>query len=238
MTMTPAQLEAVHDALVQIVDSWNDAAADEDRGRSNDALCLTLYDDGSGRLGRRSPGNNYEVEDWHDFSDLAGLLAVLRDAEHAEIEPNTAVEDACDAARTAVADLMQESSAFLRGREEALRECIEAIRIMDVHGMVDRIDDMEPRKISQTVIGAVVLALMTVARGMPNPQPLPPIQLRQRETDLELRVVTLEGVLREMLGGVATQSSYFVHDTNYRAYHTIELIRRARELLDGGGPHV
>ena len=83
--MTRTQLEAVWEALVEIVDSWNDAAADEDRGRSNDRICLTLCDDGSGSLGRRSWGIE-AVEDWHDFADLDGLLKVFVD-QGVEIEP-------------------------------------------------------------------------------------------------------------------------------------------------------
>lgn len=85
--MTRAQLEAVHDALTQLVDAWNDAAADEDRGRSNDAICLTLFDDGSGRIGRRRAWERDRVEDWHDFDDLDGLVKVLTEGEGVEFEP-------------------------------------------------------------------------------------------------------------------------------------------------------
>ncbi len=77
--MKRTQLEAVHEVLTELIDGLNDAAADEDRGRSNDALCLTVFDDGSGRCGRRSHFASNEVEDWHDFDDLAGLAKVLAD---------------------------------------------------------------------------------------------------------------------------------------------------------------
>jgi hypothetical protein len=77
--MTRAQLEAVHDALVSIIDGWNDAAVVIGRGRANDALCLTLFDDGSGRLGRRAGWDFREVQDFHSFDDLDGLLALLRE---------------------------------------------------------------------------------------------------------------------------------------------------------------
>lgn len=36
--------------LTEIIDQWNDACADEDRGRCNNALGLIIYDDGSGRV--------------------------------------------------------------------------------------------------------------------------------------------------------------------------------------------
>lgn len=77
--LTREQLEAVIEGLVVIVDSWNDAAADEDRGRSNDAICLTLWDDGSGRIGRRSWFESNQVEDWHEFNNLDELIQKLRD---------------------------------------------------------------------------------------------------------------------------------------------------------------
>jgi hypothetical protein len=83
--MTREALEAVVDALVGVVDSWNGAAADEDRGRSNDAICLTLYDDGSGTIGRRHPGGS-EVEDWHQFDTFNELVEKLRDGEGVEVE--------------------------------------------------------------------------------------------------------------------------------------------------------
>ncbi len=89
--MTKAQLEAVIDELVGIVDSWNGAAADEDRGRANDCLCLCLYDDGSGSLGRRNryPGPDGpvdEIEDWHTFGSVDELVEVLMKGEGVELE--------------------------------------------------------------------------------------------------------------------------------------------------------
>jgi hypothetical protein len=77
--VTKDQLEAVVDALAEVVDSWNEAAADDGRGPANDALCLTIWDDGSGSLGRRSWGTPNEVEDWHGFQDTAGLAEILAD---------------------------------------------------------------------------------------------------------------------------------------------------------------
>lgn len=84
--MTRAQLEAVHDALTEIIDSWNDAAADDDRGRSHDALCLTIDDDGSGRIGRRATWDEGRVEVWHDFNNMDELLQWFID-EGIEVEP-------------------------------------------------------------------------------------------------------------------------------------------------------
>lgn len=89
--MTKASLESVIDALVEIVDGWNDAAVDEDRGRSNDTLCLTLYDDGSGFLGRRDSYDGpdgervNDIDDWCEFSNIEELVTVL-ESEGVEIE--------------------------------------------------------------------------------------------------------------------------------------------------------
>ncbi len=85
--MTRSQLESVFDALVEIIDSWNSAAEDEDRGRSNNLICLTLGDDGSGMVGRRWPGED-RVEDFHQFDDIGDLVRVL-DSEGVEVEPET-----------------------------------------------------------------------------------------------------------------------------------------------------
>lgn len=74
--MTRTQLEAIHEALTELIDCWNAAAEDGDRGRAQDALCLTLYDDGSGSLGRRSPHTD-QVEDWHTFNDAECLWRLL-----------------------------------------------------------------------------------------------------------------------------------------------------------------
>lgn len=75
--MTRKQLEAVHDALTQLIDSWNDAAADEDRGRSNDGLVLTVFDDGSGTIGRRKWATEGEsvLLIFDDFEELSKSLA-------------------------------------------------------------------------------------------------------------------------------------------------------------------
>lgn len=89
--MTRQQLEAVVDCLVELVSDWNDAAEDEDRGRADDAICLTLCDDGSGRLGRRRTASS-EVEDWHEFNDLDGLIEVLTQGECVELEAARAGE--------------------------------------------------------------------------------------------------------------------------------------------------
>lgn len=49
--ITKAQLTTVLEALTELIDEWNDLAEDEDRGRGNNALCLLIWDDGSGKLG-------------------------------------------------------------------------------------------------------------------------------------------------------------------------------------------
>jgi hypothetical protein len=91
--MTQQQLEAVVDALIGIVTSWNRAGADEGCGSSNHAVHLTLFDDGSGRVGRRRFGGEdrngmpqLDTEDWHDFRDFGELVKVLHDGEGVEFE--------------------------------------------------------------------------------------------------------------------------------------------------------
>ena len=51
MKVTKEQVESVIEALTELINNWNDDSMDEDRGRSNDALCLLIWDDGSGKLG-------------------------------------------------------------------------------------------------------------------------------------------------------------------------------------------
>ena len=53
--MNKQQMVALLETLVEWIDGCNDASQDEDRGRSNDALCLVLWDDGSGKLGTVFP---------------------------------------------------------------------------------------------------------------------------------------------------------------------------------------
>ncbi len=79
-----SQIIETIDALAELVGSENRAAEDEDRGRANRALCVTVFDDGSGRLGRRGAGGG-EVEDYRDFGSAEELVALLR-GEGVEIE--------------------------------------------------------------------------------------------------------------------------------------------------------
>lgn len=77
--MKREHLEAVYEELVADIDSTNDAAADDDRGRANDTLCLTFFDDGSGRIGYRKEWNRNEVEDIYDFDNFEEFVARLKD---------------------------------------------------------------------------------------------------------------------------------------------------------------
>lgn len=40
------------------------------------AVCLTIFDDGSGMIGRRTDRD--QVQDYHDFSNAGELVALLR----------------------------------------------------------------------------------------------------------------------------------------------------------------
>jgi hypothetical protein len=83
--MTRSQLEAVHDMLAELIGSWNNAAAREDRGPPNNAIVLTVSDDGSGSIGRRRSGED-TVEDFHAFRDVDELVKVLEECEYVEID--------------------------------------------------------------------------------------------------------------------------------------------------------
>lgn len=76
------ELEKVLDALARLAGGWNDAAADDDRGRTNHAVTLTVFDDGSGRIGQRKrfacPGDA-DTEDLHHFDNAEGLAKILID---------------------------------------------------------------------------------------------------------------------------------------------------------------
>lgn len=73
--MTKSQLEAVIDALAQLAESYNEPA-DEEHGWGNDPICLSIWGDGSGTIGRRrSP---HEFEDIHEFDTFGELVKVLQ----------------------------------------------------------------------------------------------------------------------------------------------------------------
>lgn len=79
------------EALTDLIDGWNDAGEKPDRGRPNNALCLILWDDGSGRIGTymhpvafcENPGiHNLSYNDvinthcqFKDCDELAAFLA-------------------------------------------------------------------------------------------------------------------------------------------------------------------
>lgn len=49
-------LQTTMEALTDLINQWNDAAKDGDRGRANDAIALIIWDDGSGRVCTYWPG--------------------------------------------------------------------------------------------------------------------------------------------------------------------------------------
>ena len=82
MKTTRQQLVGVVEALIELIDEWNDNAMDGDRGRNNNALCLLIWDDGSGMLGtqfgdvfnKQMEFDNSEelcqaLEPWFDFEE-------------------------------------------------------------------------------------------------------------------------------------------------------------------------
>lgn len=60
------QLTQVLHTLASVINNWNDLAEDGDRGRDNAGLCLTLWEDGSGRIGT-----------FHVYDDDSGTFSQL-----------------------------------------------------------------------------------------------------------------------------------------------------------------
>lgn len=84
MSATREQLTEAAYALQALINLWNDSAADGDRGRDNGMLVLTMWDDGSGRIGL---SHTYETDDGafcslnlniqDGFNDVEGLVDLL-----------------------------------------------------------------------------------------------------------------------------------------------------------------
>jgi|SaaInlStandDraft_4_1057021.scaffolds.fasta_scaffold54403_1 hypothetical protein len=66
--------------LTEIINQWNEACADGDRGRGNDALGLIIYDDGSGKVVTYSRflGEDY-LNKQIEFADIAEGVDRLAD---------------------------------------------------------------------------------------------------------------------------------------------------------------
>lgn len=147
--MTREQLEAVWDALVGIAGEWN---RDDGTGTRNDFLCLTLADDGSGRLGRRSGLSMSRVEDFHDFDDVDGLVKVLRDA---------GVEVRDDASDLAVAEKRLAEALRRASAAEAKLEAVLKLNPAEMDRLLERWDLTAPdvqRGVVAAFAGRLVLA--------------------------------------------------------------------------------
>jgi hypothetical protein len=66
--------------LAEIINQWNDACANDDRGRCNNALGLIIYDDGSGRVVTYSSflGEDF-LNNQIEFGDIAEGMDRLAD---------------------------------------------------------------------------------------------------------------------------------------------------------------
>lgn len=76
------ETEQMVDSLVDLIDGWNDAGYEPDeKGRSNHALCLLLWDDGSGRIGTSYLGHSDEVlfNEQFQFSSPRQLVLWLKE---------------------------------------------------------------------------------------------------------------------------------------------------------------
>jgi len=61
--------------LAEIIDQWNDACEDGDRGRCENGLALIIYDDGSGRIGTTFAGGFNSQIEFDDILDATAKLA-------------------------------------------------------------------------------------------------------------------------------------------------------------------
>ena len=68
--MTKEQIHDFLDALAELINDWNDLAVSEDRGRYNDALCLLIFEDGSGKIGTVSYSDRVEMNQQGRFNNL------------------------------------------------------------------------------------------------------------------------------------------------------------------------
>ena len=74
---TKQQLLEVVDSLTQLINDWNDADYEPDeRGRGNNALCIVIWDDGSGKIGTVYK-NPQELNVQHTFDTSENLVAYL-----------------------------------------------------------------------------------------------------------------------------------------------------------------
>ncbi len=73
--ITRKQLTTVVEALTELIDNWNDDAMDDDRGRDNNALCLLIWDDGSGQLGTQWGDVFNKQMEFDSPEELADALA-------------------------------------------------------------------------------------------------------------------------------------------------------------------
>ena len=68
------QLIGVVEALIELIDECNDNAMDGDRGRDNNALCLLIWDDGSGMLGTQFGDMFNKQMEWDNAEEFYEAL--------------------------------------------------------------------------------------------------------------------------------------------------------------------
>jgi len=76
--MTKEKLLECLEHLTVLIDEWNESPDPEDRGNSNDALCLLLWDDGSGRVGTVYQAPE-KLNEQLQFDNIEGLADYLMD---------------------------------------------------------------------------------------------------------------------------------------------------------------
>lgn len=73
------QLSVILADLAEALWHWNGVVVDDDRGRDNKALCIALWDDGSGRVGTIYGYSDIDMNLELEFTDTDQLATYLDD---------------------------------------------------------------------------------------------------------------------------------------------------------------
>ena len=75
--MNKEQIRDFLESLAALIEDWNDLAVSENRGRDNSALCLVIYEDGSGDIGAVREFDRMEMNRQGSFNNLEEFAEYL-----------------------------------------------------------------------------------------------------------------------------------------------------------------
>jgi hypothetical protein len=78
--VTDQTIQEFIELLAEEIDTVNDAAADDDRGRGDHGLILIIFEDGSGRIGQQAAFG--PTQEWESFNSAAELVSIFRNLGH------------------------------------------------------------------------------------------------------------------------------------------------------------